>query len=54
MEFQQFLGLLIFLFIFTAGFWLMLFLMSFVVPYWLMGNLAERWKERRAAKKAKK
>jgi len=53
MEIQQFLGLLIFLFIFTAGFWLMLFLLSFVVPYWLAGNLIERWKESRAAKKNK-
>jgi len=51
MEFSQFLGLLIFLFIFTAGFWLMLFLLTFVVPYWLTGNLVERWKEKRAAKK---
>lgn len=54
MEIQQFLGLLIFLFIFTAGFWLMFFLLGFVVPYWLAGSLMERWKENRAAKKAKK
>lgn len=51
MEFQQFLGLLIFLFIFTAGFWLMLFLLTYVVPYWLTGSLIERWKESRASKK---
>jgi len=54
MEIQQFLGLLLFLFIFTAGFWLLLFLLSFVVPYWLTGNLLEKWKESRAAKKASK
>jgi hypothetical protein len=54
MEIQQFLGLLTFLFIFTAGFWLMLFLLTFVVPYWLTGNLIERWKENKAAKKASK
>jgi len=51
MEIQQFLGLLIFLFVFTAGFWLMLFLLTFVVPYWLTGSWIEQWKESRATKK---
>jgi len=51
MEIQQFLGFLIFLFIFTAGFWIMIFLASFIVPYWLTGNLIERWKDWRASKK---
>lgn len=53
MEIDQFLGFLVFLAIFTMGFWLMLFLLTFVVPYWLFGNLMENWKLKREAKKAK-
>ncbi len=53
MEIQQFLGFLIFLTVFTMGFWLMLFLLMYVVPYWLFGNLIENWKLKREAKKAK-
>jgi hypothetical protein len=52
MEIGQFIGFLIFLAIFTMGFWLMLFLLTFVVPYWLFGNAFENWKLKRAAKKA--
>jgi len=51
-EFDQYLGFLAFLAIFSLGFWLMIFLLSFVVPYWLVGNLIEIFKEKRAAKKA--
>ena len=53
MDIQQFLGFLIFLTVFTMGFWLMLFLLMYVVPYWLFGNLFEIWKLKREAKKAK-
>ena len=51
-EFDQYLGFLAFLAVFTLGFWLMIFLLTFVVPYWLVGNLIEIFKEKRAAKKA--
>ena len=53
-EFDQYLGFLMFLTIFTIGFWLMIFLLVFVVPYWLGGNLLEMWKEKREARKAKR
>ncbi|WP_445957171.1 hypothetical protein [Yeosuana sp.] len=53
-EFDQYLGFLAFLTIFTIGFWLMIFLMLFVVPYWMMGSFFERLKERRAEKRAKR
>ncbi len=53
MEIGQFLGFLVFLAVFTMGFWLMLFTLTFVVPYWLFGNLMENWKLKKAAKKAK-
>jgi len=51
-EFDQYLGFLAFLTIFTIGFWLMIFLITFVVPYWIGGNLMEMYKEKKAAKKA--
>jgi len=53
-EFDQYLGFLAFLTIVTIGFWLMMFLLLFVVPYWLGGNLMELYKEKRAARKAKR
>ena len=53
MEIGQFLGFVVFLTIFTMGFWLMLFLLTFVVPYWLFGSLMENWKLKKEAKKAK-
>jgi hypothetical protein len=53
MDISQFSGYLVFLAIFTMGFWLMLFLLTFIVPYWLYGNIVEIWKEKRAAKKGK-
>ncbi len=53
MDISIFSGYLVFLAIFTMGFWLMLFLLTFVVPYWLFGNLVEIWKLKKAAKKEK-
>jgi uncharacterized membrane protein len=49
-EFQQYLGFLLFLTIFTMGFWLMIFLINFIF-YWVGGASYELWKERRAKKK---
>ncbi|MCB0458987.1 MAG: hypothetical protein R2821_00870 [Flavobacteriaceae bacterium] len=54
MEFQQFVGFLTFLTVFTIGFWLMIFLLTFVIPYWVIGYLREESKLKREAKKAKK
>lgn len=54
MEFSQFLGYLIFMGIFTMGFWLLIFALSFIVPYWLFGNIMEIRKEKKAAKLAAK
>ena len=51
-EFDQYLGFLAFLTIFTIGFWLMIFLITFVIPYWIGGALIERLQEIRAEKKA--
>ena len=53
-EFDQYLGFLAFLTIFTIGFWLMIFLITFVVPYWIFGSAMERMKEKRAEKKAQR
>ncbi len=53
-DFNQYLGFLAFLAIFTIGFWLMIFLITFVIPYWIGGSLLERFKENRAEKKAKR
>jgi len=53
-DFEQYLGFLAFLAIFTLGFWLMIFLMVFVIPYWIGGYLLESFKEHRAEKKAKR
>jgi uncharacterized membrane protein len=51
-DFDQYLGFLAFLTILTIGFWLMIFLITFVVPYWIGGALLERFKEKKAEKKA--
>lgn len=51
-EFQQYLGFLAFLTIFTIGFWLMLFLVNFVF-YWLGGATVELIKEKKAERKLK-
>lgn len=50
MEFDQYIGFLVFLLVFTAGFWLMLFLTS-IIPYWIGGSLMERMKMKKEAKK---
>jgi hypothetical protein len=52
-EFQQYLGFLLFLTIFTMGFWLLLFLVGFAF-YWVTGYSFEMWKEKRAEKKAQR
>jgi len=54
MDIQQFIGFLIFLGVFTLGFWLMLFLVSFVIPYWIGGYFLEEYKLKKEAKKQKK
>ena len=52
-DFDQYLGFLAFLTIFTIGFWLMIFLITFVIPYWIGGALMERFKEVREERKMK-
>ena len=52
-DFDQYLGFLAFLAIFTLGFWLMIFLITFVIPYWIGGYLLESFKERRDKRKEK-
>tara|TARA_B100000575_G_scaffold167761_1_gene134224 strand:+ start:9657 stop:9815 length:159 start_codon:yes stop_codon:yes gene_type:complete len=44
MEFQQYLGFLAFLGIFTLGFWLMIFL-AIVAPYWASSYVFIKLKE---------
>ena len=44
MEFQQYLGFLAFLAIFTMGFWLMIFL-AIVAPYWASSYVLQKIKE---------
>ena len=53
MDLSQFSGFLVFLTIFSMGFWLMIFLLTFVVPYWLVGNIKEIIKYKKAGKKEK-
>jgi hypothetical protein len=48
-EFQQYLGFLLFLMIFTTGFWLMIFLVHFVF-YWVYGTTRELLQERKEKK----
>jgi len=52
LDFSEFSGLVLFMFIFTAGFWLLIFLLTFVVPYWIGGTIWENFKLKREAKKA--
>jgi hypothetical protein len=52
LDFSQFSGLVLFMFIFTAGFWLLIFLLTFVVPYWIAGTVWETLKLKSDAKKA--
>ena len=54
MEFQQFIGFLIFLGVFTMGCWLLIFSLTFIVPYWRFGTIMENIKLKREAKKNKK
>ncbi|MAV22157.1 MAG: hypothetical protein CMC27_02485 [Flavobacteriaceae bacterium] len=44
MEFQQYLGFLAFLAIFTMGFWLMIFL-ALVAPYWASSYIFQKVKK---------
>ncbi len=46
-QFQQFLGFLAFLTVFTMGFWLLIFLINFVI-IWAIGGAADLIKERNA------
>jgi len=52
LDFSQFSGLVLFMFIFTAGFWLLIFLLTFVVPYWIGGTIWEKFYLKRQAKEA--
>ncbi len=52
MDLSQFLGFLLFMGVFTMGFWLLIFALTFIVPYWLVGNLLENRKLKKEAKKA--
>ena len=52
LDFSQFSGLVLFMFIFTAGFWLLIFLLTFVVPYWIGGTIWENLYLKREARKA--
>ena len=52
LDFSEFSGLVLFMFIFTTGFWLLIFLLTFVVPYWIGGTLWENFKLKQEAKKA--
>ena len=54
MDLSQFGGFLIFLTVFTMGFWLMIFLVSFIVPYWIFGSIKESIKLKKEAKAAAK
>jgi len=53
MDFSQYSGFLLFMFIFTIGFWLLIFTLTFVVPYWLVGSWIDRFKENRENKTKK-
>lgn len=52
LDFSQFSGLVMFMFIFTIGFWLLIFVLTFVVPYWIGGTIWENLKLKKEAKKA--
>ena len=54
LDFSQFSGLALFMFVFTAGFWLLIFLLTFVVPYWIGGTIWENLKLKKEAKQAAK
>ncbi len=50
MDFSHYSGFLLFMFIFTIGFWLLIFALTFIVPYWLLGAWIDRFKENRENK----
>lgn len=50
MSLAQFVGFLIFLSVFTLGFWLMIFIITFIIPYWLFGNFMENRQLKKEAK----
>ena len=52
LDLSQFSGFVLFMFIFTVGFWLLIFLLTFVVPYWIGGAIWENWKLKKEAKRA--
>ena len=54
MDLSQFSGFLLFLTVFTMGFWLMIFLITFIIPYWLVGYIRESWKYRKEGKEVVK
>ena len=53
MDVSQYLGFLLFLFVFTTGFWLLIFLLTFVVPYWIGGTVLENLTMKKEAKAKK-
>jgi len=52
LDFSEFSGFLVFMFVFTMGFWLLIFLLTFVVPYWIGGVILENFKLKKAAREA--
>jgi predicted membrane protein len=45
MDFSHYSGFILFMFIFTAGFWLLIFALTVIVPYWLFGAWIDMYKE---------
>ncbi len=54
MDLSHYSGFLLFMFIFTAGFWLLTFALTFIVPYWLIGSWIDRYKENKENKAKRK
>ncbi len=54
MDFSQYSGVLLFMFIFSAGFWLLIFALTVIVPIWLFGSWVEIYNENKEKKKAAK
>ena len=52
LDFSEFSGFILFMFVFTTGFWLLIFLLTFIVPYWIGGTIWENYKLKKEAKKA--
>ena len=52
LDFSEFSGFILFMFVFTTGFWLLIFLLTFVVPYWIAGTMWENYKLKKEARKA--